>query len=91
MEIDITGTFTINCNELSDSQQELLKVWYENATFQEDFLNIKAFRQFCQNTIHNETDSQKIEQAIWQINKTIKMMRRKGFHVDDDDSVNIFS
>ena len=90
MEIEITGTIAVNLNELSDSEQEILKLWYENASFQEDFLNVKAFRQFSQDTILNNADCSKIEQAISKINKTIKTMRRKGFQVDDDDSLEIF-
>lgn len=91
MEIEITGAVTVNCNELSNEEQNIFKLWYENASSQEDFLNVKAFRRFCQDTILNNTDSSKIEQVIHHINKKIKMMRRKGFQVDEDDCLEIFS
>ena len=82
MKIDLMIDKTTSLNfDMKSEDEYLLGLWIENTMTDEEFLNLKKFKDFCSNTIGGEHYSTAKDYIVL-IKEQITILKTQGFDVE---------
>ena len=89
IKIDVEKTISIDV-DISQDAKELIGLWKENSTHDQEFLDINNFKVFCSDTIGGENYNA-AKPFFIKINEVLKNLKDDNFKIDYDYLISEFA